>query len=207
MELTRKTNYRVAYDKGWQDVKARAPEEIAARLAVTYCHDTRRFTIRFFNSEYVLDWDSETIWRKADGQRAEMLPAIIMLNYLSFSEVPSTPVGNWVSLKEIPNGGMLFYPAFQQTAIAGIIKTFGRQPERLLQAAAALGGRPATFGDASAIFSAFTEIPLCIIVWQGDEEIPANATILYDPTVAELLHIESLIGLGMYLSQQLTAQN
>ncbi len=38
---------------------------------------------------------------------------------------------------------------------------------------------------------------------RGDEEIRANATVLYDPSVAQLLHIESVIGLGMYLSAKL----
>ncbi|HEY3423452.1 MAG TPA: DUF3786 domain-containing protein, partial [Negativicutes bacterium] len=78
-----------------------------------------------------------------------------------------------------------------------------RQSKQLLSCAAALGGETALFGTASAIFHAFPEIPLCVIVWEGDEEVPANATILFDPSIGTLLHIESLIGLGMYLSKQL----
>jgi len=197
------TNYRIAYDKGWRDVKGRTPEEIATRLAVAYCSDSRQFTVTFFGSEYILDCDNEMIYRKEDGQVPELMVSIIMLNYLSFSESPQRPTNTWVSLKEIPNGGMLFYPAFHKSAIMEIIKTFGRQSEQLLPCAAALGGKPANFGDASASFEAFPEIPLRVTVWEGDEEISANATILYDPSVGQLLHIESLIGLGIYLSHQL----
>lgn len=132
------------------------------------------------------------------------MASILMLNYLSFSELPQKPDDKWVSLKEIPNGGALFYPAFQKTAIEALIKNFGQRPGQLLTCADALGGRPASFGSVSAVFHAFPEIPLCVVIWEGDEEVRANATILYDPSVAHLLHIESVIGIGMYLSDKLT---
>lgn len=197
------TNYRIAYHAGWQDLKKKEPEEIASRLSVSYCNSTRQFTVPFFNEEYILDWDSETIHRKTGGQAPEIMASIIILNYLSFSDVSPKPGHKWVSLKEIPNGGALFYPAFQKNTIGVLIDTFGQQPKQLLTCAAALGGRPAPFGNVSVVFQAFPEIPLCVIMWEGDEEVRTNATLLYDPSVADLLHIESLIGLGMYLAVQL----
>lgn len=197
------TNYRVAYDKYWQDLQRKMPEEIATQLAVTYCSDTRQFTVRFFNSEYILDCNTETIYRKTDGHVPEIMASIIMLNYLAYARSPQETAKKWVSLKEIPNGGMLFYPAFHKNSILGLIEAFGHQAKQLLTSAAALGGQPASFGDASVTFQAFPEIPLCVTIWEGDEEVSANATILYDPSIEPLLHIESVIGLGMYLSNQL----
>jgi hypothetical protein len=197
------TNYRIAYNKGWQDLKKKVPEEIASRLSVKYCSSTRQFTVTFFNSEYILDCHNETITRKSNGQTPEIMASIIILNYLSFSDISLKPYDKWVSLKEIPNGGALFYPAFQKNTIEVLIETFGRQPKLLLSCGSALGGQPASMGSVSAVFHAFPEVPLCIVIWEGDEEIRANAAVLYDPSIAYLLHIESLIGLGMYLSAKL----
>lgn len=197
------TNYRIAYDKGWQDLKKMVPEEIPTRLAVTYCSSTRQFTVTFFNSEYILDCNTETIYRKSDRHIPGIMESIIILNYLSFSQLPVKKACKWVSLKEISTGGMLFYPAFHKNAIMSIIHAFGHQSKQLLACAATLGGKPASFGNASAIFQAFPEIPLCVIIWEGDAEVPSNATILYDPSIEYLMHIESLIGLGMYLADQL----
>jgi len=197
------TNYRVAYDKYWQDLKRKVPEEIATQLAVTYCSDTRQFVVTFFNSEYVLDCNTETIFRKTDGHIPEIMASIIMLNYLAYAHSSRETAKKWVSLKEIPNGGMLFYPAFHKNSIIGLIEAFGHRSKDLLECAITLGGQPASFGDASAIFQAFPEIPLCVIVWEGDEEVRANATILYEPSIEHLLHIESVIGLGMYLASKL----
>jgi len=43
------TNYRIAYDKYWQDLKRKVPEEIATQLAVIYCSNTRQFVVTFFS--------------------------------------------------------------------------------------------------------------------------------------------------------------
>lgn len=197
------TNYRIAYDKYWQDLKRKVPEEIATQLAVTYCSNSRQFIVKFFNSEYVLDWNTETITRKKDGHVPDINACIIMLNYLVYAQSPQETAKKWVSLKEIPNGGMLFYPAFHQNSIVGLIKAFGHQSKQLLLCSADLGGQPAAFGDASVIFQAFPEIPLCVVIWEGDEEVRANATILFEPSIEHMLHIESVIGLGMYLASKL----
>lgn len=198
------TNYRVAYNKYWRDLKKKSPEEITTHLAVTFSGN-HQFGLRFFDSEYVLDCITETVYRKRDGYVPDITASIIMLNYLAYAQSPQETSKKWVSLKEIPNGGMLFYPAFHKNSIMGLIKAFGNQSQQLLTCAAAMGGIPAVFGDTSAIFQAFPEIPLCVIVWEGDEEVRANATILFEPSIAQLLHIESAIGLGMYLSSKLVS--
>lgn len=197
------TNYRIAYNKFWLDLKSKAPEEIASHLAVTYDSDNRQFSVIFFNTEYILDCTTETIYRKSDRRVPEIMASIIMLNYLVYSKAPRETEKKWVSLKEIPNGGMLFYPAFHKSSILALVKAFGHQPQKLLERAVALGGQPAAFGDASASFQAFPEIPLCVIIWEGDEEVRANATLLFEPSIEHLLHIESVIGLGMYLVRKL----
>ncbi|HZK83875.1 MAG TPA: DUF3786 domain-containing protein [Desulfosporosinus sp.] len=197
------TNYRIAYDKWWQDLKRRAPEEIATQLAVSYCSDTRQFVVTFFNTEYILDYKTETIYRKIDRQVPEIMASIIMLNYLVYARHSEETSEKWVSLKEIPNGGMLFYPAFHKQSIVSLIKAFGHQSKQLLACASVLGGQPTSSGDASAIFQAFPEISLRVIVWEGDEEVRSNATLLFQPSIEHLLHIESVIGLGMYLVSKL----
>lgn len=197
------TNYRIAYNKGWHDLKGKEPEEIAARLAVSYSADNRQFTVTFFAEDYVLDCESETIWRKADGKVPEIMTSIIILNYLSYSEKAQKPAGEWVSLKEMPNGGALFYPAFHKNTIQVLIDSFGKQAQKLVSCATKLNGQPTSMGSAAVIFQAFPEIPLCIVIWEGDEDVPANATVLYDPTTSYLLHIETVIGLGMYVADKL----
>jgi hypothetical protein len=197
------TNYRIAYDKGWCDLKNRAPEEISDNMAVTYCSSKKQFIVPFLNKNYIIDCSNEMIWQESDGGIPKIETAILLLHYLSFFQLPVSIANKWVSLKEIPNGGILFYPAFYREAIGGLIKAFGHQPKRLLECAALLGGQPAAFGNVSATFQVFPKIPLCVIVWEGDEEISSNATILFDLSIEHFLHIESIIGLGIVVAAKL----
>lgn len=197
-----KSNYRVAYDKFWQDIKQMDPEAITAARAVHYNLDTRQFSVLFFNEEYLLDSDNESIWRKADGFVPDIMDAIIILNYLAYARPLPITAPRWVSLKEIP-GAMIFYPAFRKSCIFSLIEAFGQQVERLTTIARCLGSQPSSIGDSSIIINAFPEIPLCVAVWEGDEEIEANATILYDPSIGPMLHNESIIGLGLSLTNKL----
>lgn len=196
------SNYRVVYDKFWQDIKKRDPEEITAARAVSYTSDTRQFVMMFFNEEYIVDSDKETICRKADEYVPDVMATIIILNYLAYAQPLPESAPSWVSIKEIP-GGMIFYSAFHKTAISVLIEAFGHQTGRLMTAARSLGGQAGPFGDASVVFRAFPEIPLCVIVWQGDEEVRANATILYDPSIELMLRSAISIDLGIYLAGQL----
>ncbi len=202
-EIYLNTNYRIAYEKGWFDLKSKVPEEIARSMAVRYFSSKQQFSVSFLNHNYRIDCSSETIWQESDGRIPKIETAILLLHYLSFFQLSAEVNAEWVSLKELPNGGILFYPAFYKAAIAVLIQAFGRQPERLLECATLLGGQPAPFGRAAATFPVFPKIPLRVIVWEGDEEIPPNATILFDSSIEHFLHIESIISLGIQVAAEL----
>lgn len=199
------SNYRIVYERFWRDIKKRDPEEITAARAVSYSSDTRQFIVVFFNEEYIADNVKETIWRKVDGHVPDVVATIIILNYLANAQpLPESSPG-WVSIKEIP-GGMIFYAAFHKNAISVLIEAFGHQAGQLITAAHSLGGQAGPFGKASVVFRAFPEIPLCVKIWEGDEEVQANATILYDPSIQFILQSAICIDLGIYLAGQLKSQ-
>lgn len=205
-EMKMESSYRVVYEKLWQDLKKRDPEEITAARAVSYNSDTLQFLVTFFNEEYIVDSDKDTICRKTDENVPDVMAAIIILNYLAYAQPLPDSVPSWVSIKEIP-GGMIFYSAFHRTAISVLIEEFGHQTGRLRTAAYSLGGEAGPFGSESVVFRAFPEIPLCVIVWQGDEEVGANATILYDPSIELMLGSAISIDLGIYLAGRLKRLN
>ncbi|AET69153.1 hypothetical protein Desor_3685 [Desulfosporosinus orientis DSM 765] len=201
-EMESESNYQVVYSKLWQDIKKRSPKEITAVRSVSYNSDTRQFIVMFFNEEYIVNWDNEIIFRKTDGFFPDVMATIIMLNYLACAQPLPESDPKWVSVKEIP-GGMIFYSAFHKRAILVLTEIFGHQAYKLLHAAQSLGGETAPFGDSSVVFKAFPEVPLCVIVWEGDEEVRANATVLYDPSIRSLLPSGIIIDLGIYLAGEL----
>ena len=198
-------NYHIAYNKGWDDLAKKDPYEVAEILQVQYISGQKQFILPYFDETYIVDCANRFIFGETDGTPPELSDAILMLHYLTYFEKAVDPQQHWVSLKDIPNGGALFYPAFHKKAIVELIDTFGSTPSLLGDCASRINGEEDSFGDVSFTFHAFPLIPLCVVVWEGEDDIPPNATILFDPSVTHLLHIESIIMLGEQLADKLVA--
>ncbi len=119
------SNYKVAYKNEWYRLKKLDPFDISKRLDVKYNKESKQFIVNFLNEDYILDIETETIHREKDKHEPLIDDSIIILNYLTYSTENINKTNKWVSLKEIPNGGALFYPAFYNTSIKKLINIFG----------------------------------------------------------------------------------
>ena len=83
----------------------------------------------------------------------------------------------------------------------------GMRPEIILEelrrACDALGGRPLPQGDAGYQILAFDCMPLQFIFWDGDDEFPAQANILFDADITDFLHEETVVCVGDELFRRL----
>jgi hypothetical protein len=115
---------------------------------------------------------------------------ILILHY--FTEAKGTPAtGKLITYKQLP-GGVSYFPAFSQRAIAPLVNHFGKNPELLIKAAAKLGDRGADYGDVSVNVNAFDHVPITLVLWRGDEEIASNGNILFDANISDYLSTEDV---------------
>lgn len=124
---------------------------------------------------------------------------VLILHYL-MSESSRKPIGNWIAYREIPGAGF-YYSAFVKRAIDPLKNIFGHAASALKKAAVSLNGTPAGTGDAGFDFTVFPKVPLRLILWQGDEEFPPDASILFDETAGDYLSPEDaawLAGMVVY---------
>ncbi|MCX7912403.1 MAG: DUF3786 domain-containing protein [Dehalococcoidales bacterium] len=118
---------------------------------------------------------------------------ILLLHY--FLHARGTPIsGCPVTYQELPAG--FYYPTFRKRVLLPLIRHFGAKPERLVQAAASLGGYPAEYGDTAVTITALPRVPVTIVLWCGDEEFPAEASVLFDRSVTDYLPAEDIIVLS-----------
>lgn len=200
------SNYKEAYYKEWDTLQKRNFENISRIRKVIYDVDKNLFRLNVINKEYILECDNKTIKRSDDGYVPTPETGVMILNYLSFTEYDIENRGKWISLKEIPNGGMMFYPAFYKTTITKLINNFGYDVDKFIKCAEKLGGEQIKLGDVGYIFNVFPKVRICLVIWQGDDEIEPNATVLFDSSIQFLMHIESIIGLGSYLVDKIIYQ-
>jgi len=115
---------------------------------------------------------------------------ILLLHY--FTRAKGTPLsGKMITYKELQEG-INYYPTFFKRSIEPIINNFKDRPEKLLNAAATLGGRKSNYGDTAVTIDAFPYVPLTIVLWQGDKEFPAEGNIMFDSTIPDYLPTEDI---------------
>jgi len=196
--------YRPAFLKACERLLSLDPQAVAGNAEVTYialAKESGRFTLPFFGQEYHVQRPQIAIKETASGQTPAMATQVLLLHYLVTAD--GAPLsGEWVSFRRLPSA-TIYDQAFQARALAPLAQTFGRNQEGFQQAAARLGGEPMRLGDVSAMFRLFPRLFLAVVLWLGDEELPATANILYDAAAYHYLPTEDLAVVGGMLSGRL----
>ena len=162
-----KTNYKVAYDYEWKRLQQRDFEKVSQIRNVKYDKEKNQFIMKVFNREYILNCNDETIIGRDDNHVPSAETGVMILNYLSFTENDMDRTNKWVSLKEMPNGGMMFYPAFYKSSIVNLIKAFGYDSAKLRICGENLGGKEIKMGDIAYEFQVFPKVFSRIVIWEG----------------------------------------
>ena len=116
----------------------------------------------------------------------------LLVNYSKATKTPQT--NNLVKFKTFP-GGYAYENAFTRRAIKPIEQVFGNSPEKLVEAAKLLGGKPLNYGQVSTQIFALPQIPLTNVLWT-DDELPPSASILFDKNAGNYMNVEDLSGLA-----------
>lgn len=100
------------------------------------------------------------------GAPVGQMEAVLILHYLiGLLRHGFHTSGEWISFKET-EGGKLFWPAFQESAIKPLVQSFHRDPEGLVRILSArLGGRMVEGGDVAVLLIAVVQKA---IEWKAD---------------------------------------
>ena len=128
---------------------------------------------------------------------------ILILHYM-LSPAPSLSTENWVSYREIP-GASFYYSAFVKRAIDPLKNVFGQNVDGLLRAGEILGAQTIGTGDVGYEFRLLPNIPLRLILWAGDDEFPAEANIVFNENIKDILSPEDIAWLAGMLVYRLIA--
>ena len=125
------------------------------------------------------------------GEVVSPCDRVLVLRYLAAA--PDRPLsGQWMAFNEAP-GGDLYLPTFRARSSIRLERAFGTHPERLVGAAASLGGSPTEHGDVSAAVPVFPRLPVLVVLWRGDEEFTPSANLLFDRTATGYLSTEDMV--------------
>jgi hypothetical protein len=194
-------DYRQASQLGKNALAGKNPD-LVARLAGAQIGRDREgrtaLSLNFLNQEVLIPWPELDFLGKASREPFPIQQEILLLHYLhgAWSSRGAATEGEWIAFQEIPDG-RFYLDAFQRRAKNPLVKTFGHDPEKLLElATASFGATPFDHGDCSMVIKVLPLVPIALVLWQGDEEFPPEGNILFDRSISKILSAEDVAWLA-----------
>ena len=182
--------------------RALAPASVAARLADVKW-DGKEFTVTLLGREYAITHPEYAI-RALDGGKLPPLPVqTFLLRYLLECRDVAWR-GEWKTFREMPWGEMYIKP-YTGRVLTRAAFTFGFRTAALKAAAEKMGAQPVKHGDAGFQFELIGGYKMQILVWEGDDEFPPNAQVLYSDNFAEGFAAEDRVVAGDILITSIKA--
>ena len=155
------------------------------------------FRLAFFWQEYVISPQDLTVRRPATGEACSSFTQSLILTYLATAD-GTTPSSRWVGFRELPDG-MFYVQAFQGYTGGRLVRELQGGIDGFRRGAEALGGKPLELWDAGYAFTVFPRVHLALVYWEGDDEFPSQARVLFEDSAARYMSTDGLAILGSQL--------
>jgi hypothetical protein len=185
--MARIDDYQQARDLAARELSQQSLDDIAGRSGLSL-HGGTVLEVSFLARTYHIEHQDFSFHDPDDPQaQVPLQEQVLILHYLQGCR-PDLK-NQWIAYREIPGAGF-YFGAFAKRALEPLKKVFGSNVQGLATAASQLGAQALDTGDAGFQFSPLPYTPVQLIVWQGDDEFPAEANILFDATVGDYLSPE-----------------
>ena len=175
------------------------PAEIARRCNLEF--NDEEFSLRLLGAEYSVPHPGFALCGKDTADPDEL---ILIIRYLC--EGKWFPFqGRQLSYHEIP-WGEVYYRNFERHCLKRCAFAFGRDTAaftRMIQCNPQLRAEPQKTGDASFRIEFINDLYITIILWQGDDEFPPSAQILFDDNFVFAFTAEDLAVAGQVIINRL----
>lgn len=163
------------------------------------------YHVNLMGREYRVSPSAFTVTRADTGVVPSSFTESLVLTYLVTAD-GTTPSGRWVGFRELPDG-MFYVQAFQAYSGARLVRELAESEVDPLgafcRAGSELGGSPLGIGDAGFAFPILPRVQMALAFWEGDEEFPSQATVLFEDTAAHYMPTDGLAILGSQLVDKL----
>ena len=173
--------------------KALEPQSVLDRLQDVKWDGTE-FTVKLLGRDFAISHPVYAI-RALDGGKLPPLPTqTFLLRYLLESRDVMWS-GAWKTFREMPWGEMYSKP-YTGRVLTRAAFTFGTRVANFRAACEKMGALKLNHGDAGYQFDLIGGYQMQILVWEGDEEFPPSAQVLYSDNFAEGFAAEDRVVAG-----------
>jgi len=188
----------------WEKLAKEDPNEVCQRTGATYSLERRGYFLPILNQKYlIIPGEQKIFCMRGDFCEEEKLRdyfyLMALLYLLNAQKVDAT--GNWISEKDL-KGGTTFFRGPHALRTEEIQTAFGKDPAAFARAGARLGGIELFFGDKAFALTVFPKVPLAYVLWKGDDEFPAQVTVMFDATIQKHFSLDGIWCIVAEVSQR-----
>ena len=156
------------------------PVEAAERTGAKW--DGNEFYVNLLGRDFAISHPDYAL-RALDGGALPPLPTqTFLLRYLLESKSVAWK-GEWKTFREMPWGEMYIQP-YTGRVLTRAAFTFGFKVAAFQAACEKMGAEAVPHGDAGYLFDLIGGYRMQILLWEGDDEFPPNAQVLYSDNFA-----------------------
>ena len=169
------------------------PETVTTRLQDVKW-DGKEFYVNLLGREFAISHPAYAIRALDEGKMPPLPTQTFLLRYLLESRDVAW-AGEWTTFREMPWGEMYIKP-YTARVLTRAPFTFGTRVAAFRAAAEKMGAEPVKHGDAGFAFDLIGGYRMQILVWEGDDEFPPNAQVLYSDYFAQSFAAEDRVAAG-----------
>jgi len=187
----------------WDEVSKADLSVLAEASGARADISTGILSLRVMDRECAIDIRARTMIWVTDPRPVKPHMQVLVLHYL-LGSMRAGPSGTMVTFREF-EGGAFYFDAYRKRTLDILVSVFGSDAELLKRAGERMGGVPS--GRASAGFRVqfFPRLAAEVLLWLGDDEVPASSNLLYDSGAGRMLTTEGITVLGGELVLRLVA--
>ena len=169
------------------------PADAAERLS-SVKWDGKEFYVNLLGREFAISHPEYAIRAVDEGKLPPLPVQTFLLRYLLESR-DVLWLGQWKTFREMPWGEMYMKP-YSGRVLSRAAFTFGFKLGAFRAACEKMGAQPVKNGDAGYEFNLIGGYKMRLLMWEGDEEFPPNAQVLYSDNFAEGFAAEDRVVAG-----------
>ncbi|MGO8944991.1 MAG: DUF3786 domain-containing protein [Syntrophobacteraceae bacterium] len=188
--MARIDDYKESFRLASVELKKRDPASLAKAAGAEFSPE-KGLIVSFLGTEYRVEIHPQTDIAKVNSAEEVSIPDKILIAHYLLGSTGKKPAGKPITFRQIPDGHF-YFEAFQRRARDPFANYFGDNGRLFVKCAEMLGALPVEIGDFGMEFSIFPHVRVQLVLWAGDEEFPADATILFDESVHRILSAEDI---------------
>lgn len=181
---------RTAIDIAWKRLDGKDATILASYSGSRYA--SGHLLLPFFETRLTVDLEKKAVL--LGGETADETTSVLALHYLEGCG-PDAPKGMLLPFNQA-EGGEAYYEAFKRRTIDRLAIEFGQHHNLLVRAGISIGGMDIPLGSAAIEVRVFPKAVVTLIIWEGDEEVPPSANVLFDSITLSILPTEDLAVIG-----------